>query len=143
MADLTAFNEIVPAVNQVETHPFFQQEFLNTWMKKLNIQHESWGPLAEHRVGELLQNPIIKAIAEKHGKTPVQVVLRFNVQRGIVVIPKSSNKERIKENINIFDFTLTEDDMIQIRTLDEDKSLWLAYDDPSIVEMAMADPADM
>lgn len=143
MADLVAFNEILPAVNQVETHPFFQQEFLNDWMKKLNVQHESWGPLAEHRVSELLQNSIIKAIAEKHGKTPAQVILRFNVQRGIVVIPKSSKKERMKENIDIFDFSLTEEDMTQIKTLDEDKSLWLAYDDPNMVQMAMTDPADM
>lgn len=96
------------------------------------------GPLAEHRVGELLSNPMLMAIVNKYGKTPAQIVLRFNVQRGIVVIPKSSNKERIKENINIFDFALTEDDMAQIRTLDENKSLWLAYDDPSIVEMAMS-----
>lgn len=138
MADLTAFNKVVPAVNQVETHPFFQQENLNEWMQKLNIQHEAWGPLAEHRVGELLGNPILKAIGEKYGKSPAQIVLRFNVQRGIVVIPKSSKKERIKENINLFDFSLSEEEMKQIKILDEDKSLWLAYDDPTIVEMAMS-----
>lgn len=143
MADLTAFNEVAPAVNQVETHPFFQQEKLHEWMLKLNVQHEAWGPLTEHRVGELLNNPMLRAIAEKYGKTPAQVVLRFNVQRGIVAIPKSSKKERMKENIDIFDFSLTEEEMKKIRTLDEDKSLWLAYDDPNIVEMAMADPADM
>lgn len=143
MADLTAFNEIVPAVNQVETHPFFQQEFLHEWMLKLNVQHEAWGPLAEHRVGELLNNPMLMAIGKKNEKTPAQVVLRFNVQRGIVVIPKSSKKERMKENIDIFDFSLTEAEMNQIRTLDEDKSLWLAYDDPNMVQMAMTDPADM
>ena len=143
MADLAAFNEIVPAVNQVETHPFFQQEMLHKWMLKLNVQHEAWGPLAEVRVSEVLENPIIVSIAQKYGKTPAQVILRFNVQRGIVAIPKSSNKKRIKENIDIFDFSLTEDDINRIRTLDEDKSLWLAYDDPNIVEMAMTDPADM
>lgn len=138
MADLAAFNEITPAINQVETHPFFQQEELHKWMLKLNVQHEAWGPLAEHRVAELLGNAMLIAIGEKYGKTPAQVILRFNVQRGIVVIPKSSRKERIKENINIFDFSLTEDEMNRIRTLDEDKSLWLAYDDPNIVEMAMS-----
>lgn len=137
MADLTAFNEVKPAVNQVETHPFFQQEALYGWMRKLGIQHEAWGPLAEHRLIQLLRTPKLIAIGRKYGKTPAQVILRFNVQRGIVVIPKSSHKERIEENIDIFDFELTDEEMRQIRTLDENKSLWLAYDDPNIVEMAM------
>ena len=138
MADLTAFNEIPPAVNQVETHLFFQQNTLNEWMSKLGIQHEAWGPLAEHRVSELLDNQAIIRIAGKYGKTPAQVALRFNIQRGIVVIPKSSKQERIRENIDIFDFVLTDDEMSEIRTLDENKSLWLPYDDPNIVEMAMS-----
>ena len=138
MADLTAFNEIPPAVNQVETHLFFQQNTLNEWMSKLGIQHEAWGPLAEHRVSELLDNQALIRIAGKYGKTPAQVALRFNIQRGIVVIPKSSKQERIRENIDIFDFVLTDDEMSEIRTLDENKSLWLPYDDPNIVEMAMS-----
>ena len=138
MADLTAFNEVKPAVNQVETHPLFQQEALHEWIQKLDIQHEAWGPLAEHRLIQLLRTPMLITIGKKYGKTPAQVILRFNVQRGIVVIPKSSHKERIEENINIFDFELTDDEMQQIRTLDEDKSLWLSYDDPNIVEMAMS-----
>lgn len=138
MADLTAFNEIPPAVNQVETHLFFQQNTLNEWMSKLGIQHEAWGPLAEHRVSELLDNQVLIRIAGKYGKTPAQVALRFNIQRGIVVIPKSSKQERIRENIDIFDFVLTDDEMSEIRTLDENKSLWLPYDDPNIVEMAMS-----
>jgi len=138
MADLTAFNEIPPAVNQVETHLFFQQNTLNEWMSKLGIQHEAWGPLAEHRVSELLDNQMLIRIAGKYGKTPAQVALRFNIQRGIVVIPKSSKQERIRENIDIFDFVLTDDEMSEIRTLDENKSLWLPYDDPNIVEMAMS-----
>ncbi len=137
MADLTAFNTIKPAVNQVETHPFYQQESLHGWMRKLGIQHEAWGPLAEHRLVQLLRTPMLIAIGRKYGKSPAQVILRFNVQRGIVVIPKSSHKERIEENIDIFDFSLTEEEMRQIRTLDESKSMWLAYDDPNIVEMAM------
>lgn len=138
MADLTAFNEIPPAVNQVETHLFFQQNTLNEWMSKLGIQHEAWGPLAEYRVSELLDNQALIRIAGKYGKTPAQVALRFNIQRGIVVIPKSSKQERIRENIDIFDFVLTDDEMSEIRTLDENKSLWLPYDDPNIVEMAMS-----
>lgn len=137
MADLTAFREVAPAVNQVETHPFFQQEALHQWMTKLHVRHEAWGPLAEHRVGEVLSHPLLRAIGGKYGKTPAQVALRFNVQRGIVVIPKSAHKERMKENIALFDFALTDEEMNRIRTLDEDRSLWLSYDDPRIVEMAM------
>lgn len=137
MADLSAFNTVKPAVNQVETHLFYQQESLHEWMLKLGIQHEAWGPLAEHRIGELLHSQVLLEIGRKYGKSPAQVALRFNVQRGIVVIPKSSHKERVEENIDIFNFSLTEGEMRQIRTLDENKSLWLAYDDPNIVEMAM------
>lgn len=138
MADLTTFNEISPAVNQVETHLFFQQEEAHKWMKKYNVQHEAWGPLAEHRVQEVINNPIMVEIAKKYGKTAVQTALRFQVQRGIVVIPKSAKKERMKENINLFDFSLTEEEMNAIRSLDENKSMWCAYDNPEIVEMAMS-----
>lgn len=138
MADLCAFNEIKPAVNQVETHPFFQQEALHEWMLKLGVQHEAWGPLAEHRVEELLENPVLDEIGRKYRKTPAQVILRFNIQRDIVVIPKSARPERIRENIAVFDFSLTGEEMNRIRTLDEGKSLWLSYDDPHIVEMAMS-----
>lgn len=138
MADLTAFNEVKPTVNQVETHPFFQQQKLHEWMDRLDIRHEAWGPLAEIRVGELTSHPILTAIALNHGKTAAQVALRYNVQRGIVVIPKSSHKERMAENIDIFDFQLNDNEMAQIASLDEDHSLWLSYDDPNIVEMAMS-----
>lgn len=130
MADITAFNKIRPAVNQVETHPLFQQETLNEWMLKLNIQHEAWGPLAQHRLNELIENPLLIELGNKYGKTPSQIILRFNIQRGIIVIPKTTKKSRMKENIDIFDFSITDEDMKLIRTLDEEKSLWLAYEDP-------------
>lgn len=139
MADLATFNEIVPAVNQVETHLFFQQDELNKWMKEYNVQHEAWGPLAEHRVGEVLTNPIMVDIANRHGKTPAQVALKFNVQRGIVTIPKTVSKGRMKENLAIFDFVLSDEDMKRIRSLDENKSMWSAYDNPEIVKMAMSE----
>lgn len=138
MHDIYAFNEVKPAVNQVETHLFFQQEELNGWMKKLNIQHEALGPLAQHRIGDVIDNPIVKEIAENHKKTPAQIALRYNVQRGIVVIPKAREIERMKQNIEIFDFELTRDEIDKIKTLDENKSLWLEYDNPNIVEMAMS-----
>lgn len=137
MADITEFTEVKPAVNQVETHPYFQQEFLHSWMQRLGIQHEAWGPLGECRLIQLLRTPLLIEIAKRHNKTVAQVMLRWNVQRGIVVIPKTSHVERMKENIDIFDFQLSDEEMKAIATLDEDRSLWLDYDDPYIVEMAM------
>ncbi len=137
MADIATFNRIIPAVNQVETHLFWQQYDLHEWMEKYNIQHEAWGPLAQHRLKEILESPIVKRIAAAHGKTPAQIALRQQVQRGIVVIPKSTHKERMKENLNIFDFELTADDMEQLKTLDENRSMWAEYDDPMIVQYAM------
>ena len=139
MADIATFNRIVPAVNQVETHLFWQQYNLHEWIVKYNIQHEAWGPLAQHRLKEVLENPIVKQIANVHGKTPVQVALRQHIQRGIVVIPKSVHKERMKQNLDIFDFELTTDEMEQLKTLDENKSMWAEYDDPMIVQYAMAE----
>lgn len=113
------FADVVPAVNQVETHLFLQQEWLHGWMDSLNIQHEAWGSLAEHSVKELVENPILLGIGNRYCKTAAQVALRFSVQRGIVVIPKSIHKERMAENIDIFDFILSEEEMNEIRNLDE------------------------
>lgn len=138
MADIATFNKVVPAVNQVETHLFWQQHELHKWMEKYNVQHEAWGPLAQHRIKEIIENPAVQEIAEKYGKTPTQVALRYTVQRGIVVIPKTTSKERMKENLELFDFSLTEGDVEKLKALDEDKSLWCAYDDPMIVEYAMS-----
>lgn len=139
MADIATFNKIVPAVNQVETHLFWQQYYLHEWMEKYNIQHEAWGPLAQHRLNEIMQHPIVTQIAKEHGKSPVQVALRQLVQRGIVVIPKSTHKERMKENLDIFDFELTMKEMMQLKELDENKSMWAEYDDPMIVQYAMSE----
>ena len=139
MADIATFNRVVPAVNQVETHLFFQQRSLHGWMEKYGVQHEAWGPLAQHRLGEVLASPVVCAIAEAHGKTPAQVALRQHVQRGIVVIPKSVHKERMRQNLDLFDFELTEDEMERLRSLDEDCSMWAEYDDPMIVQYAMAE----
>lgn len=138
MADIATFNKVVPAVNQVETHLFWQQHELHKWMEKYNVQHEAWGPLAQHRIKEIIENPVVKEIAEKYGKTPTQVALRYTVQRGIVVIPKTTSKARMEENLDLFDFSLIEEDIEKLKALDEDKSLWCAYDDPMIVEYAMS-----
>ncbi len=139
MADIATFNRIVPAVNQVETHLFWQQYNLHEWMVKYNIQHEAWGPLAQHRLKEVLENSVVKQIADAHGKTPAQVALRQHIQRGIVVIPKSVHKERMRQNLDIFDFKLTDNEMKQLKILDENKSMWAEYDDPMIVKYAMAE----
>jgi 2,5-diketo-D-gluconate reductase A len=139
MADIATFNKIVPAVNQVETHLFWQQYYLHEWMGKYNIQHEAWGPLAQHRLNEIMEHPIVNRIAKEHGKSPAQVALRQLVQRGIVVIPKSTHKERMKENLDIFDFELTMKEMMQLKELDENKSMWAEYDDPMIVQYAMSE----
>ncbi|MGN0326432.1 MAG: aldo/keto reductase [Lachnospiraceae bacterium] len=138
MADIATFNKIVPAVNQVETHLFWQQYYLHEWMKKYNVQHEAWGPLAQHRLNEIMQHPTVTQISKDRGKSPAQIALRQLVQRGIVVIPKSTHKERMKENLDIFDFELTMKEMMQLKELDENKSMWAEYDDPMIVQYAIS-----
>lgn len=134
LMDLIVHNEIVPAVNQVETHPFYQQIESTAFMKEQGVQHQSWAPFAEGK-GNMFGNEVLASIAEKHNKSVAQVVLRWLVQREVVVIPKSVRKERIVENFNIFDFELSADDMQQIATLDTRESLFLSYHDPKFAKM--------
>ena len=117
LADLCVNAEITPMVNQVELHPFFAQESALSNMKEFNVQSEAWGPLAEGKHG-IFTHPILTQIGKKYGKTAAQVALRWNTQRGVVIIPKSIHKERMEENLNIWDFTLTDEDMNAIATLD-------------------------
>ena len=131
--DLLVHHRVAPAVNQIETHPFCQQIEAGALLKARGIQHESWAPFAEGR-NDLFRNPILTGIAERHGKSVGQVVLRWLTQRGIVVIPKSVKPERIAENVAIFDFTLAPDDMAAIATLDTGKSLFFDHRDPKMVE---------
>ncbi|MBY0215459.1 aldo/keto reductase [Paenibacillus illinoisensis] len=134
LMDLIMHNEIVPAVNQVETHPFYHQTESATLMKEQGVQHQSWAPFAEG-LNNMFGNEVLISIAEKHSKSVAQVVLRWLVQRGIVVIPKSVKKERIVENFNIFDFELDTEDIEQITALDTRKSLFLSYHDPEVAKM--------
>ncbi|MEO2203031.1 aldo/keto reductase [Paenibacillus pabuli] len=134
LMDLIVHNEIVPAVNQVETHPFYHQTESATFMKEQGVQHQSWAPFAEG-LNNMFGNEVLTSIAAKHSKSVAQVVLRWLVQRGIVVIPKSVNKERIVENFNIFDFELSTEDIEQIMALDTRKSLFLSYHDPEVAKM--------
>ena len=126
LQDLFLHNEVKPAVNQLETHPFFQQKAANKFLQCEGIQHEAWAPFAEGQ-NDIWNNPVLKAIAEKHGRTVGQVVLRWLNQRNVVVIPKTVRKERMIENFSIFDFTLTEQEMQAIAGLDTGKSP--IYDD--------------
>jgi diketogulonate reductase-like aldo/keto reductase len=131
--DLITFNEVVPAVNQVETHPFNQQVENQKFLKENKVQIESWGPFAEGR-NNLFQNELLLSIAAKHRKSVAQVVLRWLTQRGIVAIPKSVKKERITENFNIFDFELSAEDMEAITTLDMKTSSFFDHRDPTIIK---------
>ncbi len=131
--DIIAFNEVVPAVNQIETHPFNQQTETQKFLNENKVQIEAWGPFAEGR-NNLFQNELLLLIGAKHKKRVAQVVLRWLTQRGIVAIPKSVRKERIKENFNIFDFELSIEDMEAITTLDMKTSSFFDHRDPEIVK---------
>lgn len=131
--DMIMFNEVVPAVNQLETHPFNQQIENQKFLAENNVQIESWGPFAEGK-NDLFQNELLSTIAAKYNKTIAQVVLRWLTQRGVVVIPKSVRKERIIENFNIFDFELSAEDMEAIVLLDTKASLFFDHRNPEIVK---------
>lgn len=135
--DIHHFSEIKPAVNQVETHVFWQQKTAKEYMKKYNTQIMSWGPFAEGK-NNYFQNPVMKEIGEKYGKTVAQVALRFLLQSDVVLIPKSTHKERMEENFNVFDFTLSEEDMKKLEALDGGESLFFSHYDPKTVEWFMS-----
>jgi 2,5-diketo-D-gluconate reductase A len=134
LMDLMVHNEVIPAVNQIETHPFNQQIETQKFLQENNIQIESWGPFAEGR-NNIFENELLLSIAEKYKKSVAQVILRWLTQRGVVVIPKSVRKERIVENFDIFDFELSPEDMDAIISLDTKKSLFFDHRDPEIVKM--------
>lgn len=133
LADLVAFNKIVPAVNQIEVNPFNQQLHAVPWMKSRNIQPEAWAPFAEGRNG-LFQHPVLTAIGEKYGKSVGQVALRWIFQRGIVSLAKSVRKARMAENIDVLDFALSDAEMLQITALDSATSAFFSHRDPAMVE---------
>jgi 2,5-diketo-D-gluconate reductase A len=133
LVDFILNNRITPMVNQIEIHPFNQQVEAIKVMREYKVQPEGWAPFAEGRQN-LFTNEILAEIAKQYGKTVGQVVLRWNVQRGIVVIPKSVRKERMIENFNIFDFELSNEDMEKIKKLDENKGLFVNHEDPEFVK---------
>lgn len=133
LADIIAFNKISPAVNQIEVNPFNQQLHPVAWMKSRGIQPEAWAPFAEGRNG-LFEHPVLAKIGQKYGKSVGQVVLRWILQRGIVSLAKSVRKERMEENINILDFELSSDDLLEITALDTATSAFFSHRDPARVE---------
>ena len=134
LTDICETVDVIPAVNQVELHPFFQQENALALMKEYGVQPEAWGPFAEGNHG-IFTHPVLTAIGQKYGKSAAQVALRWNVQRGVIVIPKSVHKERMEQNIDIWDFQLTNEDMAEIAKLDIGHSEIVDHSDPKFVQM--------
>lgn len=134
LIDLIKFNKVVPAINQVETHPFNQQVKAKKIMDKYGVQIESWAPLAEGR-NNIFTNETLKEVGDKYNKSTAQVVLRYLIQRDVIVIPKSVHKERMIQNFDIFDFKLDEDDMNKIVKLDKAESAFFSHCDPDVVEI--------
>lgn len=133
LVDIASFSRIKPMVNQVETHPFHQQTEAKKWMDKYGIQMEAWAPFGEGR-GGLFENPVLAQLAEKYNKTTAQIILRWHIQRGVVVIPKSTHKARMEENLQVFDFVLEPEDMNRISALDKKQSSFFSHSDPAMVE---------
>lgn len=133
LADLMAFNKVAPAINQIEVNPFNQQLHAVPWMQSRHIQPQAWAPFAEGRNG-LFQHPQLTAIGARHGKSVGQVVLRWLYQRGIAALAKSVRKERMEENLAIFDFELSHEEMVQIAALDTAVSAFFSHRDPAMVE---------
>lgn len=136
MIDLCSFARISPMINQIELHPFNQQIEAQKWLNKYNVATEAWAPFAEGK-GGLFTNPTIAEIGKKYNKSVAQVVLRWEIQRGIIVIPKSVHAERMKQNFEVFDFKLSDEDMSVIAGLDQQKSSFFSHQDPSTVEWFM------
>lgn len=133
LVDICSFSRIKPMVNQVETHPHNQQKAAHEWMNKYGVVHEAWAPFGEGR-GGLFTDPVLEKIAAKYGKTTAQVMLRWHIQRGIAVIPKSTHIERMRENFDVFGFTLSDEDMQAIAALDKKQSSFFSHTDPNMVE---------
>lgn len=137
LLDLIAYNKVVPAVNQIETNLYCQRSAERGWMDKKNVAHMAYAPLGQGNRNEMFQEPAVLALAEKYGKTPAQVLLRFLTQKDIAVIPRSAKPEHIKENFVLFDFTLTPDEMAQLSALDRKEPLIGKPETPELVEFSL------
>ena len=141
LEDLMSETDVVPAVDQVETHPYFQQTELRAFLKKHGIAHEAWGPLGQGK-SDLFTNSILTGIAEKYNKSVAQVILRWHIQRDTIVIPKSVHQNRLQENIDVFDFELTDDEMKQIGTLDKNQRQSHSPDDKEFLRESAKNKID-
>lgn len=132
LVDIASFTEVPPTVNQIELHPLHQQETARSWNETYHVQTEAWAPFGEG-TGNMFELPELKELGNRYGKTVAQVILRWHIQRGIVVIPKSSHLKRIKENFDVFDFSLTPEDMAVITSLEQEKGALMSHVDPNVV----------
>lgn len=137
LIDLIEFNEVIPAVNQIETHLLCQRRTEHEWMEKYHVQHMAYAPLGQGRKNEMFENPVLLEIAKAHGKSAAQVALRFLMQSGVVAIPKSVHEERIKENLDLFDFELNMSEMEQLMKMDMAAPMIGTSENPAMVEAAM------
>ena len=133
LVDICSFAKIKPMVNQIETNPYNQQQDAHEWMNKYDVRHVAWASFGEGRSG-MFNDATLMALAKKYNKSVAQIILRWEIQRNIAVIPKSTHKERMAENINVFDFNLSDEDMELIKTLDRKESLFFSHTDPKMVE---------
>lgn len=137
LIDLITFNRVKPALNQIETHLYCQRQAEHQWLEKFGVAHQAYAPLGQGRANEMFGEDAVKTIAAAHGKTPAQVLLRFQIQNGVAVIPKSVHVERIQENINVFDFALSDAEMAQLKALDTGRPMIGDAENPDKVEFAM------
>ena len=137
MIDLIEFNKIKPAINQIETHLYCQRLAEHLWEEKYGVAHMAYAPLGQGQANEMFAEPAVLALAEKYGKTAAQILLRYNIQNGVVVIPKSVHEERIRENINVFDFALTAEEMETLQALDTAKPMIGDAENPEKTAFAM------
>lgn len=137
LIDLIEFNEVIPAVNQIETHLLCQRREEGEWLQKYHVQHMAYAPLGQGRKNEMFENPVLLEIARAHGKSAAQVALRFLMQNGVVIIPKSVHEERIKENLDLFDFELNMSEMEQLMKMDMAAPMIGTSENPAMVEAAM------
>ena len=138
LVDLIAYNKVVPAVNQIETNLYCQRSDERSWMDKKQVAHMAYAPLGQGNRNEMFSEPVVTALAEKYGKTPTQILLRFLTQKGVAVIPKSAQPAHIKENFDLFDFTLTADEMTRLSSLDKKEPLIGKPETPELVEFSLA-----
>lgn len=137
LIDLIEFNKVKPAINQIETHLYCQRIKEHKWENKYNVSHMAYAPLGQGHLNEMFAEPVVMSLAKKYNKTSAQILLRYNIQKGVIVIPKSVHEERIKENINVFDFALTKDKMNSLKLLDRAKPMIGNPETPEKTEMAM------